>query len=94
MSNVKRLPQKVEEDSGDLDIANMWSGENSIILKIDDRTEGTISEALHRAPRSRIDFTSMEGICLFASELSNVQNQGMDRIPNEFYIVVLGFIYT
>ena len=53
-----------------------------------------MSEECHHIPRSRIYFTYMEEICIFASELSNVQSLGMDWIPNEFYKVAPGLNYA
>ena len=81
--------------SGELDIANLWRGKYSSILNsVHERTEGMVSEALHCVPRGRNDFTSMEEICLFASELSNDQSPGTNGASNEFYKVSPGFIYT
>ena len=80
---MRRLPQTVEGVNGERDISNLWREKYSSVLNnVHDRTERTNSEALHSVPRCRIDFTSMEEIRLFASELSNGQRPGMDGIPN------------
>ena len=72
--------------SGELDVANLLREKYSSILNsVHERTEGMVSEALHCIPKGRIDFTSMEEVCLFATELSNDQSQGTNGIPNEFY---------
>ena len=92
---MRRLSQTVQGMSGELDIANLWrENYSSISNNFHYRTEGTVFKALHYVPRVRMDFTSMEEICLPASEHSNGQSQGMDGIPNEFYKVAPGFIYA
>ena len=58
---------------------------SNILNSAYDRTEGTVSQALHCVSRKIINFTSVEEICLCAIELSNCQSPGVDGIPNEFY---------
>ena len=77
-SNGRRLPQTVEGVSGELEIENFWRDKYSHILNnVYHRTEGTVFEASHSVPRDRIEFTTMEEICLCASELSNRHSPGM-----------------
>ena len=64
---MRRLPQTVDGVSEELDIAKLWREKYSNMFNnVYGRAEKTVSLALDGVPSDRIDFTSMEEICLCA----------------------------